>query len=89
MDETQRRKKKFERLFEDLEKNKIESSASFLENLPKLALTHILLQLSPKDVLRMFELNKYFFKFLWTSPNAGNKKKKKKKIIKIIKKKKN
>lgn len=79
MDGPLKRNKIFEKLFEDLEKNKIESSGSILENLPKLVLCQILLNLTPKDVFKMFQLNKFFLKFLWTSPNAGNSKKKKNK----------
>ena len=72
MDEPLKREMIFGKLFEELEKdNKIESSGSLFENLPKLVLCHILMELKAKDVVKFFRVNKYFFKFLWISPNSS------------------
>lgn len=59
------------KLFEDIEKNNPESSASNLENLPKVILCKIIKNLGLNDVAKFFILNKHFFKFLWISNNSG------------------
>jgi hypothetical protein len=74
MDEPMKRKKIFGKLFEELENNKIESTGSSFENLPKLVLSQIILELDIKDVAKLFCLNKFFFKFLWFSSNSSQKK---------------
>ena len=69
LDQTLKRNKIFEKLFEELES--ISTGNSQLEKMPKLVLCNILFFLEGKDVVKLMRLNKSFFKFLWTSPNAG------------------
>eukprot|EP01091_Cochliopodium_minus_P006561 TRINITY_DN1650_c0_g3_i2.p1 TRINITY_DN1650_c0_g3~~TRINITY_DN1650_c0_g3_i2.p1 ORF type:complete len:294 (-),score=75.08 TRINITY_DN1650_c0_g3_i2:156-1037(-) len=69
MDESLKRERIFEKLFDDLENVGVGSSP--FEKLPKLILSHILQFLNAKDLAPIFRLNKFFFKFLWISPNSG------------------
>eukprot|EP01091_Cochliopodium_minus_P006089 TRINITY_DN1596_c0_g1_i2.p1 TRINITY_DN1596_c0_g1~~TRINITY_DN1596_c0_g1_i2.p1 ORF type:complete len:175 (-),score=50.77 TRINITY_DN1596_c0_g1_i2:90-614(-) len=69
MDESLKRKNIFEKLFNDLENLTVGSSD--LEKLPKLILCNIFKFLSERDLGKIFRLNKYLFKFLWSSPSSG------------------
>eukprot|EP01091_Cochliopodium_minus_P001046 TRINITY_DN1091_c0_g1_i1.p1 TRINITY_DN1091_c0_g1~~TRINITY_DN1091_c0_g1_i1.p1 ORF type:complete len:336 (-),score=96.05 TRINITY_DN1091_c0_g1_i1:63-1070(-) len=70
MDEITKRNKIFLKLFNDIEKMS-GSGSSEIEKMPKLILTNIFQFLDAKDLASIFRLNKFFFKFLWTSPNSG------------------
>eukprot|EP01091_Cochliopodium_minus_P006559 TRINITY_DN1650_c0_g2_i1.p1 TRINITY_DN1650_c0_g2~~TRINITY_DN1650_c0_g2_i1.p1 ORF type:complete len:297 (-),score=74.89 TRINITY_DN1650_c0_g2_i1:44-934(-) len=64
-----KRERIFVKLFKELEN--VGVGCSPFEKLPKLILTLILQFLDAKDMAQIFRLNKFFFKFLWTSPNSG------------------
>eukprot|EP01091_Cochliopodium_minus_P003002 TRINITY_DN12839_c0_g1_i1.p1 TRINITY_DN12839_c0_g1~~TRINITY_DN12839_c0_g1_i1.p1 ORF type:complete len:205 (-),score=30.90 TRINITY_DN12839_c0_g1_i1:219-812(-) len=70
MDDGLKRSLIFDKLFQDLELI-TSGGESLIEKLPKILLCYILQYLNPKSLTNVFRLNKFFFKFLWTSPHSA------------------